>query len=268
MEWNPNNYADCARFVADLGVPVVELLSPQAGERILDLGCGDGELTKTLLEYGCEVVAVDSSPEMIDAARSLGLNALVMDGAALQFENEFDAVFSNAALHWMGNLDSVAAGVWRALRPGGRFVGEFGGHGNVAAIVTALENALSSRCLPIPRPWRFPTQADYQQLLEGSGFSVDSMHLFSRPTVLPGDIRDWLNTFARPFTSALSDADGDELLAEVADSLRPALQNDNGETTADYVRLRFAATKASDDVANAGTSPRRGENAVGESDTT
>ena len=131
QSWDPDAYARNARFVSDLGAPVVELLAPLAGERILDLGCGDGALTIKLVELECEVVGVDASAPQVEAARRLGLDARVADGARLGFNAEFDAVFSNAAIHWMKPPDDVIASVWRALRPGGRFVGEFGGHGCV-----------------------------------------------------------------------------------------------------------------------------------------
>ena len=129
QSWSPERYARNARFVSDLGMPVVELLAPRSGERILDLGCGDGALTKKLVDLGCEVVAVDGSAAQVEGARALGLDARVMDGERLDFDAEFDAVFSNAALHWMKRADSVIDGVWRALRPGGRFAAECGGHG-------------------------------------------------------------------------------------------------------------------------------------------
>jgi trans-aconitate methyltransferase len=129
QQWNPQQYAENARFVSDLGAPVIELLAPQPGERILDLGCGDGALTVKLLDFGCKVIGIDSSPEMVVAAKSLGIDARVMNGQTLQFNGEFNAVFSNATLHWMKNPESVIAGAWCALKPGGRFVGEFGGHG-------------------------------------------------------------------------------------------------------------------------------------------
>jgi trans-aconitate methyltransferase len=136
--WNSQTYATNARFVADLGLSVVEWLNPQLSDRILDLGCGDGALTIKLKNLGCEVVGVDASEDLIATARSLGLDAHVMDGHYLAFDRPFDAVFSNAALHWMQQPEQVIAGVTRSLKPGGRFVGEFGGAGNVATIHQAL----------------------------------------------------------------------------------------------------------------------------------
>src|SRR4029450_2755203 len=135
---SPERYEKNARFVSDLGAPVVELLAPRAGERILDLGCGDGALTGKLGARGWGGGAVDGSAEQVEGARRRGLDARVGDGQALAFENEFDAVFSNAALHWMKRADAVIDGVWRALRPGGRFVAECGGHGCVAKIEAGL----------------------------------------------------------------------------------------------------------------------------------
>ena len=149
--WDPEGYAKNARFVSDLGGPVVELLAPRAGERVLDLGCGDGALTAKLAAMGCEVVGVDSSAQQIAAARALGLDARVVDCQNLAFDSEFDAVFSNAALHWMKRPDDVIAGVWRALKPGGRFVAEFGGFGCVVKIRTALIAALNRRGIEIGR---------------------------------------------------------------------------------------------------------------------
>jgi trans-aconitate methyltransferase len=143
--WDPASYARNARFVSDLGSPVVDLLAPRPGERILDLGCGDGVLTKKLADLGCEVVAVDSSVPQIEAARKLGLNASVISGEDLPYKEEFDAVFSNAVLHWIRRADVMLAGVYRSLKPGGRFVAECGGHGCVQKIRTALVQALERR---------------------------------------------------------------------------------------------------------------------------
>lgn len=243
QDWNAAQYAANARFVSDLGLPVVELLAPRPGERILDLGCGDGALTIELVKLGCAVVGVDASPEMVVAAKSLGLVAEVMDGTALGFDGEFDAVFSNAALHWMREPERVVAGVWRALKPGGRFVGEFGGHGNVSAIVCAIEQALSSRGVAIANPWFFPQPEEYRHLLESRGFLVQSIELFPRPTPLPGDLAAWLEVFAQIYLAGLPEPERKGFIAEVADALRPVLRDAEGRWQADYVRLRFSASK-------------------------
>ena len=243
QHWNPAQYGKNARFVSDLGMPVVALLSPQSGERILDLGCGDGALSLKLIELGCTLVGVDSSAEMVRAAKSLGLDAYVVDGQSLQFSNEFDAVFSNAALHWMTNPVRVIAGVWRALKPGGRFVGEFGGYGNVAAIVAALKSALSSRGMVVASPWFFPRPDEYRALLEENGFEVKSIDLIPRPTLLPGDVGGWLETFAQPYIFTLPVADRLSFISEIVEALRNLLCDANGNWSADYVRLRFYAKK-------------------------
>lgn len=243
QHWNPEQYGKNARFVSDLGMPVVELLSPQPGERILDLGCGDGALSLKLVDLGCKVVAVDSSAEMIKAAKTLGLDAHVVNGQSLVFDNEFDAVFSNAALHWIKEPVQVITGVWRALKPGGRFVGEFGGYGNVAAIVTALESALSARGVDVPNPWYFPRPEEYKKLLESRGFEVRAIDLIPRPTLLPGDVGGWLETFAQPYTSSLPVVERQGFIVEVVEALRHVLCDTHGDWKADYVRLRFSATK-------------------------
>ena len=243
--WNPERYARNARFVADLAMPVVDLLAPQSGETVLDLGCGDGALTVKLKELGCTVRGVDASPEQIEAARKLGLDAEVLSGEELDFDNEFDAVFSNAALHWMKNPDKVITGVWRALKPGGRFVAECGGAGNIAAIIQALETALARRNLDVAtlNPWYFASPEEYREKLERRGFTVESIELIPRPTPLPGDVTGWLETFAESFTSAVPATERPALLAELRALLEPRLCDRAGQWTADYVRLRFAARK-------------------------
>jgi trans-aconitate methyltransferase len=245
QRWNAQQYSEHARFVSDLGMPVVELLAPFKGEHILDLGCGDGALTKKLVDFGCRVVGVDASPEMIAAAKALGLDARVMDGHALQFSGEFDAVFSNAALHWLKRPEKVIDGVWRALKPGGRFVGEFGGSGNVAAIVAALERVLRERGIDPKRlnPWYNPTAEEYRVLLVTRGFAVKTIALFPRPTPLPGSLVSWLETFAQPFAAVLPDSARSSFFQDVAELCRPELCDDSGQWHADYVRLRFSATR-------------------------
>ncbi len=246
QSWDPDRYARNARFVSDLGMPVVELLAPQPGERILDLGCGDGALTAKLVAMGCEVIGVDASEPQVRGARAMGLDARVMDGEHLTFDSEFAAVFSNAALHWMRHPDDVIAGVRRALRPRGRFVAEMGGHRCVEKIRTALVDALNRRGLDgaAAAPWYFPDVEEYSARLVRGGFVVKYVALIPRPTPLPGDISGWLETFAENFTSKLAPADRPAFIDEVREVLRPQLCDRNGKWTADYTRLRFAAHRA------------------------
>lgn len=248
QSWSPERYAKHARFVSDFGLPVVELLAPRAGERILDLGCGAGALTEKLVALGCEVIGVDASPEQVEGARARGLDCRVASGEQLVFAHEFDAVFSNAALHWMRRPDAVIAGVRRALKPGGRFVAEMGGDGCVAHIVAALTSALARRGVDAAahHPWYFPTVADYRGRLERAGFTVQSIALFPRPTPLPGDVTGWLETFAESFITRVPAGERPAFVAEVRDALEPVLADADGRWTADYVRLRFAATLTGD----------------------
>jgi trans-aconitate methyltransferase len=223
----------------------LDLLAPKAGERILDLGCGDGVLTKKLEDLGCEVVAVDSSVAQVEAARKLGLNASAISAEELPYSEEFDAVFSNAVLHWIKHADVMLAGVHRALKPGGRFVAECGGRGCIQKIRVALVQALERRGIDGKArvPWYFPTSGDYATRLERAGFRVDSIALIPRPTPLPGDVIGWLETFALNFFQGFSDEDRRDYLQEVRTVLEPQLRDPNGTWVADYVRLRFAATK-------------------------
>lgn len=246
QRWEAQGYKQHAGFVPELGMPVVELLAPRVGERILDLGCGEGTLTERLAALGCAVVGVDASPEFISAAKARGLEAQVVDGHALPFSAEFDAVFSNAALHWMIRPDAVIAGVARALKPGGRFVGEFGGAGNVGRIVSALETTLNRRRLDgrAANPWYFPTPEEYRAKLESHGFAVTSIALIPRPTPLPTDMAGWLQTFAQSFLNRVPEAERPLIINEVMEETAPALRDAEGRWTADYVRLRFAATLA------------------------
>jgi SAM-dependent methyltransferase len=245
QSWDPRRYAHNARFVSELGAPVVELLAPRPGERILDVGCGDGALTAKLVAAGCNVVGIDSSLEQIAAAQAAGLDAREADACDLSFDAEFDAVFSNAALHWVKRPEAPIDGAWRALRAGGRFVGELGGHGCVRTIERALVEQLQRRGIDAAAvsPWYFPTEVEYSCLLQARGFVVDSAALIPRPTPLPGDISGWLETFAQSFTSALPAADVDGFITDVREALRPHLCDPEGNWSADYVRLRFAARK-------------------------
>lgn len=245
QHWDPDRYQRHAGFVPVLGAPVLELLAPQPGEHILDLGCGDGALTERLVAAGARVIGVDASAEQIAAARARGLDARVMNGEALTFVGGFDAVFSNAALHWMKQADAVIDGVWRALEPGGRFVAEMGGAGNVAAIMAALVTALDRRGQDGANavPWFFPTPDDYRGRLERRGFRVRSIGLIERPTPLPGAMAGWLETFAESFIRRLPEPNRAGYIAEVEAALASRLRDAQGVWSADYVRLRFAAEK-------------------------
>jgi trans-aconitate methyltransferase len=244
--WSAADYARNAGFVPALGGPVVDLLDPRPGERILDLGCGDGVLTAELAGRGAVVTGFDASPELVAAARALGLDARVGDGQRLPFSQAFDAVFTNAALHWMRDHRAVVTGVRRALVPGGRFVGEFGGHGNVAAIVTALLAVLERHGVDgrTRMPWTYPTVGEFSQILEDTGFEVLSIAAIPRPTPLPTGLIGWLDTFANPFLGGLPDEEREAVLAAVEALLAPSLRDRSGRWTADYVRLRFAARRA------------------------
>ena len=240
QHWSARRYAETAHFVPELGMPVLELLAPSVGEQILDLGCGDGVLTEKIVAAG----AVDAAPDMVAAARARGIDARVMPGQNLTFDPEFDAVFSNAALHWMHPPEAVLSGVRRALKPGGRFIGEMGGHNNTAAIMVALSAVLGHRGLDAHRlsPWYFPSAAAYRAKLEAAGFAVEDIRIVPRPTTLPTSIEPWLDTFGEAFFGALPEPDRIPARAEVTELLRPVLVDETGTWIADYVRLRFRAT--------------------------
>jgi len=248
QNWSAAGYAANAHFVPALGQPVLDLLEPQPGERILDLGCGDGVLTEKLIALGAQVVAIDNSSDMIAGARRRGLDATIMDARALTFESEFDAIFSNAVLHWIkDDPDAPVTGSFRALRTGGRFVGEMGGHACVGAITVALVATLERRGIRDAAswiPWYFPTVDDYEIRLRRAGFVPQSVQLIPRPTPLPTGMRGWLETFANPFCAALPQSERSGFLDEVTAILKPVLCDAQGRWTADYTRLRFAAAKA------------------------
>lgn len=246
--WSARAYDRNARFVSDLSDEILRWLDPGPGERILDLGCGDGVLTARLADAGAHVTGVDASADMADAARARGLDVRVMNGEALEFDTEFDAVFSNAALHWMFDAPAVVRGVARALVPGGRFVGEMGGFGNVAAIDSALRAAGLARAgadLRGAEPNYYPSPRAYHMILEEAGFEVARMELVPRPTLLAESGLDgWLETFRTGFFAQFDGRTAGEIRADVKAALAPALKDEQGRWWADYVRLRFAATLA------------------------
>lgn len=252
--WQAASYGRHCRFVAELGAPVLELLAPRRGERILDLGCGDGALTQRLVEAGARVTAVDAAADMVAAARRAGLDAECRDATDLGYDGAFDAVFTNAVLHWVPQADAVIDNVWRALVPGGRFVGEFGGFANVAAIRVALHAVLARRGLdgPARDPWFFPSAGAYAARLEARGFRVQSCEIVPRPTLLTTDMAGWMENFSGAFLAGLEPAERERAVAEVLELLAPVLRDEAGQWWADYIRLRFAAEKPADAAAKGG----------------
>ena len=241
--WNPETYARDARFVANLGQPLLELLAPKSGEIIMDLGCGDGALTEQIAQ-SVTVLATDASLAQARAAKERGLYTVVADGHHLCFKPQFDAVFTNAALHWMRRPEKVVDGVRQCLKTGGRFIGEFGAKGNVETVRSALHEALRRRGIdPLAvDPWYFPSAEDFSSLLANSSFTVRYVEIIQRPTQLPGELLDWLEIFAQPFTNAVGRDYRQGFLDEVcqrSDTLRDL----EGRWSVDYVRLRFAAVK-------------------------
>ena len=243
--WSASDYARNGRFVQELAGPVFAMLAPKPGERILDLGCGDGALTAEIKASGADVLGVDLSDELLAVARMKGLRVRKVDGHALDFVSEFGAVFSNAALHWMRKPELVIAGVHRALRSRGRFVGELGGHGNVAAIGTAMRavGRAHNGDPALVAPWFFPTVEEYSRLLTNGGFGVKEIALVPRPTPLKAGMEGWLRTFGRSFFDQFPEPHRTEVVGQVVELLRPSLCDARGIWTADHIRLRFFAER-------------------------
>lgn len=247
-EWGAqaDDYRRTAAFVPELGLPVVDLLDPRPDELVLDLGCGDGTLTRELVTRGARVVGVDADPSMVAAATAEGIDARLADGTAFAATvadlAPVDAVFSNAALHWMPDAEGVVAQITEVLRPGGRFVAEFGGFGNVAAVASVARAELRRLGLDVPA-WFFPLPTNYAALLERHGFDVDRIELIHRPTPLPAGMEAWLTTFLAAPLEDLAPLDRERVVRDVVAALEPSLRDEAGGWWADYVRLRVAATR-------------------------
>lgn len=248
-QWNAELYDEKMNFVSYYGRGLIEWLQPVSGERILDLGCGTGDLTAQLEKAGATVTGMDYSSEMIESTRIKypHLPFLVADAHSYRTDEIYDAVFSNAALHWMTRPAEVVRSVWLALAPGGRFVAEFGGKDNCQRVVDAIGTVLAKNGLSAQErfPWYFPSIGEYSTLLEAQGFRVTLASHFDRPTRMPdGDLglRHWLNSFGDSFFAGMSAEEKDEVCAKVTELLRPALFDEDGWIV-DYKRIRVIAYK-------------------------
>lgn len=244
--WNATDYAVHGRFVSDLGGAILGWLQPVSGEEILDIGCGDGALTEKIVQCGAHVYGVDASAQMVAAAQKRGLQAVVMDATQMPFERKFDAVFSNAALHWIHDQPALLRNVAQSLKPNGRFVAEMGGHGNIAAIRVALHAALSRHQLGhLAADGNFyAAPQEYRRLLEEHGFIVEAMELVPRPTPLASGMAAWVQTFRRGILDQVPTELREIVVQDTVNYLQPILCDRDGNWTADYVRLRFRAQVA------------------------
>ncbi len=246
-QWDAELYDNKHSFVSQLATDLVELLAPKNGEFILDFGCGTGYLTHNIAISGAEVVGIDNAPTMIEQARKNypNLKFEVTDGTNLHFIEQFDAIFSNAVLHWIKEPEKVIANIWRALKPGGRFVAEFGGKGNVKVITTAIYNAMKFAGYSVDlNPWYFPSISEYSSLLEQQGLQLVFASLVERPTPLDDGqgMHNWLKMFGNSFLAAVPVDEQTKILADIENQLRPKLYR-NGTWFADYRRIRVMAIK-------------------------
>jgi trans-aconitate methyltransferase len=252
MKWNAELYDDKHSFVFQYGESLLELLNAKPGEQVLDLGCGTGHLTNDIAKHGASVVGMDASKEMIAKAKYEypGIDFRVDDAASFSVEEPFDAVFSNAALHWVKRADDAIKCVFDALKPGGRFVVDMGARGNVKLMIAAIKVVLEKHGHTFSEtliPWYFPSLGEYSTKLETAGFRVTFAAHFDRPTLLQDGrqgVEKWLKMFCMPFFEGIAETEQEQLMSEVTDLLEPAYNKD-GNWYSDYVRLRFVAFKES-----------------------
>ena len=238
MSWNATAYQDKYSYVWQHGEGLLSLLNAQPGEYIVDLGCGTGQLTEEIAATGATAIGLDSDRAMIAKAQSNYPNIpfQVADATSFEIETPADAIFSNAVLHWVTDAEAAAEKITKELKPGGRFVAEFGGHGNVKTIIDALSEVTGD----VLQPWYFPTIAEYASLLEKAGLEVVYATLFDRPTPLgEAGLAGWLGMFGQRFFSALSEKEWQEITESVEEKARSLYQN--GEWVADYRRIRVVA---------------------------
>ena len=241
--WDPQRYEGKHSYVWKFGASLLELLQARGGERILDVGCGTGQLTAEIAKFGADVMGLDNSEDMLRQARQNypALTFVLGDATRFRFEDPFDAVFSNAALHWVKNAAAAVESIALALRPGGRFVTEFGGKGNIASIQGAFR-AVFGAVADARSPWFYPSIGEYAPLLERYGLEVRQASLFDRPIVLEDDIEDWLRMFCASYLRDLAEESANEKIHELAAHLRLTQYRD-GAWTIDYRRLRILAVK-------------------------
>ena len=250
-QWNAVQYDAKHSFVYEKAKGLVDLLAPNVGERILDLGCGTGALTAEIAGRGAEILGVDRSEEMIAQARKKfpALQFAVLDARELRYDAGFDAVFSNAVLHWILEAEQVIAGVAQALKRGGRLVAEFGGKGNIQKLMEGFQRAFSALGMREPdgvSPLFYPSVAEYAGLLEKHGLEVREASLFDRPTVLEEGERgleNWIRLFWQTFIQKMGEQNAQQWIHEVERQCKPELFHD-GSWELDYRRLRIAAWKA------------------------
>ncbi|MDJ0511687.1 MAG: class I SAM-dependent methyltransferase [Crocosphaera sp.] len=249
-EWDAELYESKHSFVSNLAVDLLELLNPQIGEKILDLGCGTGHLTYKITTRGAKVVGIDNAPTMIEEAHRCypDIKFLVRDGVNIELKETFDAVFSNAALHWIKEPKKVIHNIWRVLKPGGRFVTEFGGKGNIETIISGIYEALDAAGYSSNKqlnPWYFPTVGEYATLLESEGFLLTFASLLERPTKLENGesgLRNWIKMFATCFFEGIPEKKQNIIIDDIENKLRPNLYK-KGKWIADYKRIRIMAFK-------------------------
>jgi SAM-dependent methyltransferase len=238
-QWDAADYARVGGFVPALGEAALELLDPQPGEHILDVGCGDGTLTLKIKEAGAEVVGIDNSLSMVAAAKAKGLDARLMDAAQLKFGEAFDAAFSNATLHWVLDKERAARAIWFALKPGGRFAGEFAGAGNLRHLREALDAELLARGYepPVESANWYPTPEEFAAVYAAAGWKNIDARLLDRPTELDHGVQGWVLVFRAGWLEAAGVPDDER--QGVADAVAERI----GSNIADYVRLRFIMRK-------------------------
>ena len=240
--WNVNKYSKHTNF--ELAQPIIKLLNPQENEKILDLGCGDGTLAIEIEKSNAKVIAVDLSQDMVKRTKERGIESYLMNATELKFENEFNAVFSNLALHWVKDSKMVIKKVHTALKDNGRFIAEFGGYGDIKRPLYAMQKVFENNKEygKFNKPWYFPKETDYKQLLESNGFKVEYIELISRPTKIV-DITNWLDMFTNGIIFHLTNEQQINFKKEVREILKPMIYSEKNGWVVNHVRLRFKAIK-------------------------